>query len=117
MKALIIDDEKDVCYLLMAILKQKNLYSACVNRIADAPGALEKEEPSIVFLDNQLPDGLGIEFIDYIKKTHPAVKIVMITAHDSTEDKRNALNKGADLFLGKPFSRDAIGEAVDHLCE
>ncbi len=116
MKALIIDDEKDICFLLKNILQQKNLYSDCVYRLADASAALHSEHPEIVFLDNHLPDGYGVDFVDKIKKISPNTRIVMITAHDSAEDKMIAMNKGVDLFLGKPFTKDAIGKAVDNLC-
>ena len=116
MKALIIDDEKDICFLLKDILQQKNLYTECVNRLADAPAALQTDHPAIVFLDNHLPDGYGVDFVDKIKMISPNTRIVMITAHDSAEDKVNAMNKGVDVFLGKPFTKDAVGNAVDILC-
>ena len=62
-KALIVDDEIDICYLLSGILRQKKLRTSYVNNLADAQSVLKKEIPSIVFLDNNLPDGKGIDFI------------------------------------------------------
>jgi two-component system, OmpR family, response regulator len=115
-KALIIDDEPDICFLLSMILKQKNFDTHFVGKLSDAGIALKKESPSIIFLDNHLPDGLGIDFIEHIKLNNPSSKIVMITAHDTPTDRRKAMQNGADLFLGKPFTKEAISLAVSKLC-
>ena len=113
LKALIIDDETDICYLLSRLLKHKNLETAFVNSLADANKALKNERPELIFLDNHLPDGLGLNYIPYIKKNYPDAKIIMITAHDSGDDRAKALENGADVFIGKPFSSDIIYKTVD----
>ncbi len=113
LKVLIIDDETDICYLLSTLLKQKSFETEFVNTLSDAEVALKNDVPEIIFLDNHLPDGLGMNFLEYIKKNYPTIKVVMITAHDTADDRKYALNKGADLFIGKPFTRDMIYSAVD----
>src|ERR1700712_413677 len=115
LKALIIDDETDICYLLSRLLKQKNLDTSFVNSLSDADKALKKETPEIIFLDNHLPDGLGMNFIEYIKLHYPSAKIIMITAHDTDADRKKALQEGADYFIGKPFTRDIVYKAVDQV--
>ncbi len=116
LKALIIDDETDICYLLSRLLKHKNLETAYVNSLSAATNALKNEEsPEIIFLDNHLPDGLGMNYINFIKANHPSSKIVMITAHDSADDRARAMEQGADLFIGKPFTSDVIYKAVEAL--
>lgn len=115
-KALIIDDETDICYLLSRLLKQKNFDTAFVNNLSDANNALKSENPELIFLDNHLPDGLGLNYICYIKEHYPASKIVMITAHDSADDREKAMKNGADYFIGKPFTSDLIHQAVDAVC-
>ncbi|MEO7524353.1 MAG: response regulator [Ferruginibacter sp.] len=115
MKVLIIDDETDICYLLSTLLKQKNLDTQFVNSLSDAAVALKKETPELIFLDNHLPDGLGMNFIEYIKLHYPTSKIIMITAHDTDADRKKALREGADYFIGKPFTKDVIYKAVDQL--
>ena len=115
LKVLIIDDEADICYLLSTLLKQKNLDAEYVNTLTDAAVALKNTTPEIIFLDNHLPDGLGMNFIQYIKSHYPSIKIVMITAHDTTADRQKALNEGADFFISKPFTRDMIYKTVEQL--
>ena len=112
MNALIIDDEMDICYLLSSILKN-SFKTECVNSLADAIIALQKNSPAVVFLDNHLPDGMGMDFIAYIKKNSPDTKIIMVTAYDNSSDRNKALKLGVDFFVGKPFTKDTIYQAVD----
>ena len=114
-KALIVDDEIDVCYLLSSILKYENLQASYVNSISEAKRVLKEGHHSIIFLDNHLPDGFGINFIKEIKKLNPRVKIVMITAHDTNNDRTRAYEQGVDRFIGKPFTRESILNAVESL--
>ncbi len=112
---LVVDDEIDICYLISGILKQRNLPSGYANSILDAKAVLGSRSPSLLFLDNRLPDGLGLNFISFVKQTCPHTKIVMITAHDDASEKAQAYKEGADLFLGKPLNRDIINQAIDRL--
>ena len=114
-KVLIVDDELDICYLLSGMLKQRSLRTAFVNCLSDAVTALQTETPSLLFLDNHLPDGFGLDFIPYVKKNYPDVKIVMITAHDGASDRKQAYNGGVDLFIAKPLNRKMIFDAIDKL--
>ena len=114
-KVLIVDDELDICYLLSGMLKQRSFHTSFVNTISDAKSALKTETPSLIFLDNHLPDGFGLDFIPYIKQQYPDVKVIMITAHDSAQDRKKAYDGGVDLFIAKPLNRKLIYDAVDKL--
>ncbi|UEG51041.1 response regulator [Ferruginibacter lapsinanis] len=114
-KALIIDDEIDICYLLSSILRTKNLQVSYVNSISEATISLEKQQPEIIFLDNHLPDGLGIDFIKQLKLSYPSTKVVMITAFDNYSDRTKAFNNGVDTFISKPFTKNLIYQTVDNL--
>lgn len=115
LRALVVDDEVDVCFLLSNILKNKNFQVSCVNSISDARKMLINNNHSIIFLDNHLPDGFGINFIGEIKKITPQIKIIMITAHDTKSDKDKAYLEGVDQFIGKPFTRDNILNAIESM--
>jgi DNA-binding response OmpR family regulator len=114
-KVLIVDDELDICYLLSGILKQRNFRTGFVNSLSDAVNALRTDKPSLIVLDNHLPDGFGLDFIPYVKKNYPEVKVIMITAHDGALERKKALEGGVDLFVSKPLSRKMINDAVDKL--
>lgn len=114
-KVLIVDDELDICYLLSGLLKQRNFSTGFVNTISNAVVALQTDTPSLLFLDNHLPDGFGLDFIPFIKKNYPDIKIIMITAHDGAAERKMAYNGGVDLFIAKPLSRKMINDAIDKL--
>ncbi|MEP6676467.1 MAG: response regulator [Ferruginibacter sp.] len=115
LEVLIIDDEKDICYLLGSLFKGKKLDTAYVNTIKEAQNILKITHPDVIFLDNHLPDGLGINFIAQIKEMHPKTKVVMITAHDNPEDRDRAMQEGADYFISKPFSRESVSQTVESI--
>jgi len=112
-EVLIVEDEIDICFLLTGILRKKNLQTTFVNSIHEAQDLLSIQHPSILFLDNNLPDGYGVDFIYQIKNSHPLTRIIMITADDTIANKNKALKAGADFFIGKPFTRDAINKIID----
>ncbi len=113
LSALIIDDEYDICFLLSRILRTNNLQVQFVNSITEGKSSLEKWQPDVLFLDNHLPDGFGIDFISYVKEKFPDTKIIMVTAHDTSEDRQKAMLKGADFFIAKPFSASQIRAAIE----
>jgi two-component system, OmpR family, response regulator len=114
-KALIVDDEVDICFLLSGILRQQQLKPSFVNNLAAAKASLAADMPSILFLDNHLPDGFGLDFISYVRLLYPEIKIVMITAHDGLVERKKAQTEGADLFISKPFTREVIDYAIKKL--
>jgi DNA-binding NtrC family response regulator len=114
---LIIDDEPDICFMLSNILKKKELTSTSVHTIKEAGTYMRIKTPSLVFLDNNLPDGKGIDFLYGIKQAYPEVKVVMITAYDTSADKTDALKRGADEFIGKPFTRQNIYDSIERLLQ
>jgi len=112
-KALIVDDETDICYLLSHILRQKDIQTAFAGSLAEADRMLQS--PNFfyyVFLDNHLPDGLGINQIKRWKEKFPGIHFIMISAHDSSEEKRKAKTDGADSFISKPFSKEVILNSI-----
>lgn len=114
-KVLIIDDEVDICYFLTKNLNRKNYFASYVNNLKDARLAFDKQQPSILLLDNHLPDGLGLDFAQEVKLNHPEIRIVMFTAHDTPKDQSIAINRGVDYFLSKPFMMTQIFEAIKNV--
>lgn len=114
-KALIVDDEVDICYLLKGILRYINIDADHVTSLTEAKERLKRLDPPLIFLDNHLSDGMGIEHINALKASHPGSKIVMITAHDTAADRQKAYGEGVDYFIGKPFTRDTIIRTVEKI--
>ena len=101
--------------LFRSMLRQKNIDASYVTTLADAEVHLQKNNPPVIFLDNHLSDGMGIDHIARIKAEHPSTCIIMITAHDTSADREIALNRGVDLFIGKPFTKEMILKAIEKI--
>lgn len=114
-KVLIVDDEVDICFLFDRILRRRNLTMTCAYNLAEAKAAMQVETPAVIFLDNCLPDGQGMDLIPYLKQHYPATQVVMVTANDGVADKNKAFLRGADDFLGKPLSLAGINGALDRI--
>src|SRR6476659_9066064 len=113
-KVLIIEDEGDMCLLLNIMLNGKDMELDHVKSLASAEEYLQKQQPPVVILDNKLPDGFGIDFINFIKTNNPSTKIIMISGYDGSA-KDVALFNGADIFLEKPFTKNQLYDAIMQL--
>jgi two-component system OmpR family response regulator len=113
-KVLIIEDEGDMCLLLNILLDGKGMDVDHVQSLAAAEEYFLQEKPSLVLLDNRLPDGFGLDFIPVIKAKYPETKIIMISGIDVAA-KDVALENGADTFLEKPFTRAQLFDVVTKL--
>ncbi len=110
---MIIEDEKDLCYLLALHLKKLNVQTSCAHTISEAKKAFSSFDPSIILLDNNLPDGFGTELIPELKSTYPNAIVVMMTAHDHPTVVERAFSNGVDYFISKPFN----GASIQNLLE
>ena len=111
---LIIEDEGEMCLLLEMILHGKNNEIDHVKTVSSAKDYLAEHQPSLILLDNRLPDGLGVDFLPYLKSTYPDIKIIMISAKDSSAEDV-ALENGANIFLAKPFSKQQLFDSISQL--
>lgn len=113
-KVLIIEDEGDMCLLMNIMLTGKDMDLDHVKSLSAAEAFLQQEQPSVVILDNKLPDGFGVDFISVIKKNYPHIKIGMVSGF-STSVKDVALENGADFFLEKPFTKEQLYTSIQSL--
>ena len=79
-KILIIDDETDLCLLLKDYFLRKDYDVFVSHTLKEGEKAIETVHPDILFLDNNLPDGLGWENAHSIAISNPSTYIVLISA-------------------------------------
>ena len=113
-KILIVEDEGDMCLLLKILLNGEEMELDHVQSLLAADEYLQRQLPEIIILDNKLPDGYGIDFIIYLKKKYPSIRIIMISGFDSAA-KDVALENGADVYLEKPFTRNQLYDSIKNL--
>src|SRR4029077_8136960 len=96
------------------LLTDKNIQLDHVTSLSSANAYLKSDHPTIVILDNKLPDGFGIDYIPALKKAYPDIRIIMISGF-SDAAKDLALHNGADIFLHKPFTKEELYKSVKEL--
>jgi len=79
-KVLIIDDEIDLCILLKDYFSRKNYQVNVAHTLYDGKELLDTFCPDILFLDNNLPDGVGWPMAPVIASDFPSIYIVLISA-------------------------------------
>ena len=112
---LIIDDEAEIVHLLSRMFTRNGFAVASAGTIKDGGEIVQKEEPAIVFLDVNLPDGNGLDALERIKHQRPDTEVIMMSAFDTTENREKATRLGAYTFLSKPFSMKPVLEMVEQL--
>ena len=109
-RALIIDDELDTCLLLGMLLKKYGIVSMRAHSLADGLAKLTTEQPQLIFLDNNLPDGTGIDYIEQVRRQMPRARLVRMTAMSALREQALAL--GADGFVEKPLDVKKIASVL-----
>ncbi|MDO4642967.1 MAG: sigma-54 dependent transcriptional regulator [Cardiobacteriaceae bacterium] len=102
-KALIIDDERDICELIEMSLLGQDIACTSVYSVKSAIKALKEGQFSFVISDIKLPDGDGLDLLAHIQKHYPGLPVCMITAHGNMDTAIRALQLGAFDFINKPF--------------
>jgi len=116
MDILIVDDEKDLCNILTLFCVRKNFTVSCAFTLQNAMTQLESL-PRLMFLDNNLTDGSGLELIKQFKIRSPRTKIAFITASTNQTIRHEAFQRGADYFLAKPFHLQKVREILSGMQE
>jgi two-component system response regulator PilR (NtrC family) len=106
-RVLIVDDEPDICELLTITLQRMNLGSSTAPDIESARRLLQSETFDLCLTDMRLPDGDGLELIEWMQRNTPLVPVAVITAHGNMEIAVRALKLGAFDFVSKPL--DLVG--------
>ena len=118
-KVMLVEDEEELRLLLRMTLELDSLE---IVEAADGETALEKarlDPPNVVFLDWTLPGISGIDVCRALRADpDPAVRaatIVMLTGHTGDEERQQGLDAGADDYLTKPFSPEALLDKLSEL--
>ena len=96
-KVLVVDDEPMIRWTLIEALRSWGYETIEAGTVGTALIAFDNEQPSMVLLDINLPDGSGLDLLSEIKRRGPQVVVIMITANVMVEDTIAALRGGSDF--------------------
>ena len=121
-RVLLIDDEKGVVTALSMLLKAVGYTAFPFTAPAEALNFLEnnlKQTGStgvdFVLSDLRMPELDGIEVLKIIKEQYTSLPFILMSGHATAEDQQQAAALGADGFLSKPFSPEALHAMVAEL--
>jgi two-component system, NtrC family, response regulator PilR len=109
---LVVDDEPDICELLSITLQRMDLNPRTANNLAAAQRLLKTEPFDLCLTDMQLPDGDGLELVEWMQQYTPTVPVAVITAHGNMETAVRALKVGAFDFVSKPLDLAGLRKLV-----
>jgi len=105
---LIVDDNKDLCFNLSAILKDEGYEVIAVNNGKQALKEAKRKFPNLVLLDIRLPEMDGMKILEKMKKIDRDLIIIMLTAYGDIKDVVRAMKLGAFDYITKPFDNEEI---------
>lgn len=107
-KILIVDDDRFIRIALGEALRSWDYETLEAGTVADGNAVFDAEEPPIVLLDIDLPDGSGLDVLTRIKDRSPETIVVMITGSVDMGNSVAALRGGAHDFVGKPVKLEEL---------
>lgn len=109
MNILVVNDEEEICKMLIRFLSSEKARVKFVLTGEKAVELVKKEYFDVVFLDIGLPDISGMEVLDKIKEVSPETKVIMMTGKIVTNDLiKKVKKKGASKCIQKPFKIEGI---------
>ena len=113
---LVVDDEKDIRELLVLTLSRMGIEADTAANCQEAFARISERSYDLCLTDMRLPDGDGMQIVDYIAKNSGNTPVAVITAYGSTDNAVAALKAGAFDYLAKPIQlkqlRDLISSAL-----
>jgi len=113
-RILIVDDDENIRKVLLAILEDKGY---AVDSVGTAKEAVEKSKRkfyNLALIDIRLPDMEGIELLTKMRDTTPKMRKVIVTGYPTLQNAVDAVNRGADAYIVKPFDVEKVLSAIDH---
>ena len=112
--ALVIDDEPDIRELLSLTLSRMRIDTQVAADLATARQALKDTAFDLCLTDMRLPDGDGLDLVDWMQTHAPGVPVAVITAHGNIETAVQALKLGAFDFISKPLDLSNLRSIIDN---
>ncbi len=112
--ALIVDDEPDIRELLEITLGRMDVLTQSAANVETAKDLLRQQHFDLCLTDLQLPDGNGIDLVQFIQKHQPEMPIAVITAFGSIDTAISALKAGAFDYVSKPVDLNQLREVVQN---
>jgi two-component system nitrogen regulation response regulator GlnG len=99
----IVDDDQSIRFVLEKALAREDLPVRSFTNARDVLTALDDDAPQVLVSDIRMPGGSGIDLLQKIKASHPALPVIIMTAYSDLDSAVSAFQGGAFDYLPKPF--------------
>jgi DNA-binding NtrC family response regulator len=113
-RILIVDDDENIRKVLLAILEDKGYTVESVGTAREAVEKSKRKFFNLALIDIRLPDMEGIELLTKMRDMTPKMRKVIITGYPTLQNAVDAVNKGADAYIVKPFDVEKVLSTIDH---
>ncbi len=109
---LLVDDEEDLCTLMQMSLTRMGIRTHIAHRLEDAKKCLSNHQYDACLTDLNLPDGNGLQLLEWISQRCPTLPVAVLTAYGNMDIAIAALKAGAFDFVSKPINQKHLEQLL-----
>jgi two-component system nitrogen regulation response regulator GlnG len=113
----IVDDDRSIRWVIEKALSREGIAFSSFSSAQEALDALAGSAPEVLVSDVRMPGMSGLELLQTVKKRHPAVPVIVMTAYSDLDSAVAAFQGGAYEYLPKPFDVDQAVELIRRALE
>jgi len=114
-RILVIEDDSELATALVSGIEAEGYQVTWVSSAEEGLFHLHHQKPDLLLLDITLPQRDGLDLLRQIRRDRIDVRVLMLTSHNTIEDRVDGLKTGADDYLGKPFSFSELIARIEAL--
>ena len=114
-RILIVDDDAEMRELVCDVLQDRGHTCSCAESGREALQRLSQEEYVVILTDLRMKGMLGTELLAEVKREHPDIGVILMTAFGSVETAVDAMKQGASDYLTKPVKTDELVRVVERV--
>jgi len=114
-KILVLDDEETMADSIRNLLRKRGFSVESFSNPIAALNVLQREKFDLILTDFKMPNVDGLEMIDRIRELRPESKIILMTAFSSIPNAVEAMKRGANEYISKPFEWEELEQKIKHL--
>jgi len=111
-RILIVDDDENIRKVLTTILEDEGYIVESVDTAKKAMERNRRKFYNLALIDIRLPDMEGIELLTRMRDTTPKMRKIIITGYPTLRNAIEAVNRGADAYILKPFEMENVLETI-----
>ena len=108
----VVDDDQSIRFVLGKALEKAGLPVRAFANTRDVQAALASDAPQVLVSDIRMPGGSGIDLLQDVRRTHPELPVIIMTAYSDLDSAVSAFQSGAFEYLSKPFDLDKAVELI-----